>query len=116
VLVTFDDAAAWGLLDHVQMQQELATVLGRPVDLITRRAIEQSANATRRESILSTAQVIYRITGTESNAITLFTKPRDNAAHQNAKCTYFGASWIGIAADVSGKRLSLSDRLFATPT
>lgn len=61
VLVTFGDAAAWGLLDHAQMQQDLAAVLGRPVDLITRRAIEQSANAIRREAILSTAQVIYRV-------------------------------------------------------
>jgi predicted nucleotidyltransferase len=42
------------------MQQELAAVLGHPVDLTTRRAIEQRANPIRREAILSTAQVIYR--------------------------------------------------------
>jgi hypothetical protein len=60
VLVTFSDAAPWGLLDHVQMQQELATLLQRPVDLITRRALDQSPNPIRREAILSTAQVIYR--------------------------------------------------------
>ncbi len=60
VPVTFGNAAAWGLLDHAQMQQELAALLQRPVDLISRRAIEQSANAIRRDAILSTAQVIYR--------------------------------------------------------
>jgi len=42
------------------MQQELAAVLGRPIDLISGRALEQSTNAIRREAILSTAQVIYR--------------------------------------------------------
>ncbi len=60
VLVVFDDAATWGLLDHVQLQQELEALLQHPVDLISRRALEQSANAIRRETILSTAQVIYR--------------------------------------------------------
>jgi uncharacterized protein len=41
------------------MQQELETLLGRPVDLVSKRAIEQSPNWIRRQDILSTAQVIY---------------------------------------------------------
>lgn len=59
VLVTFDDAAQWGLLAHLQMQQELAELIGHPVDLVSRRALEQSANWLRREQILRTAQTIY---------------------------------------------------------
>jgi predicted nucleotidyltransferase len=56
VLVTFHDDAEWGLLDHVQMQQELATLLHRPIDLVSKRGLERSANWVRREAILNTAQ------------------------------------------------------------
>jgi predicted nucleotidyltransferase len=58
VLVTFTEDADWGLLAHIQMQQELATLLHRPIDLISRRALEQSPNWVRREAILNTAQMI----------------------------------------------------------
>jgi hypothetical protein len=40
------------------MQQELATLLHRPIDLISKRALERSPNWVRREAILNTAQVI----------------------------------------------------------
>lgn len=59
VLVTFVPGADWGLLDHYQMKQELATLLGRDVDLLTKRSVEQSRNWLRRRAILSTAQVVY---------------------------------------------------------
>lgn len=59
VLVAFSPEAAWGLLDHVQMESELAELLGRPVDLLTRRAVERSPNPLRRTEILTTAQTIY---------------------------------------------------------
>jgi uncharacterized protein len=58
VLVTFADDADWGLLAHMQMQQELATIRQRPIDLISKRALEQSPNWVRRNAILNTAQVI----------------------------------------------------------
>jgi uncharacterized protein len=58
MLVTFEEDADWGLLAHLQMQQELATLLQRPVDLISSRGLEQSRNWVRREAILDTAQVI----------------------------------------------------------
>ena len=58
VLVTFADDADWGLLAHLQMQQDLATLLQRPVDLLSKPAVERSANWVRREAILNTAQVI----------------------------------------------------------
>lgn len=59
VLIAFTPEADWGLLEHVQMQQELTTILGREVDLISKRAIERSSNWIRRQEILSTAQTIY---------------------------------------------------------
>ncbi|MCC3435939.1 MAG: nucleotidyltransferase [Oscillatoriales cyanobacterium] len=59
ILVAFAPTANWGLLDHAQMQEELEALLSRPVDLISKRAIERSSNWIRRQEILSTAQTIY---------------------------------------------------------
>ncbi|MDP9316486.1 MAG: nucleotidyltransferase domain-containing protein [Chloroflexota bacterium] len=58
LLVTFADDAQWSLFDHVKMEQELETLLRRKVDLVTKRAVEQSQNAIRRESILGTARTL----------------------------------------------------------
>lgn len=59
LLVTFSPDADWSLFDHIQMQQELTTMLQRKVDLVSKRAIARSQNQIRRQEILSTAQVIY---------------------------------------------------------
>jgi predicted nucleotidyltransferase len=59
VLITFVSNAAWGLLDHVQMQLELQTLVGKDVDLLTRPALESSHNWIRKEEILGSAQVLY---------------------------------------------------------
>lgn len=59
VLVTFDGSAAPSLLDHVTMQDELGVVLGRKVDLHTRRGVERSRNALRRRAILEGARVVH---------------------------------------------------------
>ena len=59
LLVTFSQEAHWGLFEHEHMQNELADLLGRKVDLVSRRAIEASANALRRSAILSSAVPIY---------------------------------------------------------
>lgn len=58
LLVTFDEGTNWSLFDHVQMQQELEALLKRKVDLLTRRAVEQSQNPIRREAILRTARTL----------------------------------------------------------
>jgi predicted nucleotidyltransferase len=58
-LVSFAPKCTWGLFDHIQMEQELKTLFGREVDLVTRRALEQSRNALLRLEILSTAKVLY---------------------------------------------------------
>jgi predicted nucleotidyltransferase len=59
VLVTFAPDARWTLIDHVRMQDELTSLLGRKVDLISKRGIERSPNYLRRKAILSTAEVVY---------------------------------------------------------
>ena len=59
VLVSFAPDADWSLLDHMAMEEELAGILGRKVDLVSRRAVERSANRIRRQAILSSAEVVY---------------------------------------------------------
>jgi len=59
VLVRFAPDADVGLLDHLAMEEELSAILGRPVDLVSRRAVERSRNQIRREAILSRAELIY---------------------------------------------------------
>jgi hypothetical protein len=56
---TFSPDVDWGLFDHVQMQQELQSLLRRNIDLISKRALEQSQNWLRRKEILGTAQVLF---------------------------------------------------------
>src|SRR3972149_2921826 len=58
VLVTFAPEAKWSLFDHVDMEDELARILGRPVDLVSRRGIEKSRNPFRRRAILESAKVV----------------------------------------------------------
>ena len=59
ILVTFAPGAKWSLLDHVRMEQELAGLLRCQVDVLTKRAVEQSPNWILRREILNTAEVIY---------------------------------------------------------
>jgi len=58
-LVTFDPAARWTLFDMVHAQDELASMVGRSVDLVSRRPIEKSENWIRRRSILGSARLLY---------------------------------------------------------
>ena len=59
-LVTFenDDAGPWGC-KLAELEDKLATLLKRPVDVIPRRAIERSRNWIRRNHILDSAVVVY---------------------------------------------------------
>jgi hypothetical protein len=59
LLVSFGPEADWSLLDHIAMTEELSTLVGRPVDLVTRRAVERSPNRIRRQAILSLARPYY---------------------------------------------------------
>jgi predicted nucleotidyltransferase len=55
VMVTFEEGAPWTLFSLVHMEDELVEIFGRRVDLCERPGVEQSRNAIRRESILSSA-------------------------------------------------------------
>ena len=52
------DRAQWSLFDHMDMREELEGLLGRPVDLVSRRAIADSQNQFRRRAILDTARLL----------------------------------------------------------
>jgi predicted nucleotidyltransferase len=58
-LVSFRPEASWSLLDHVRMETELADLVGREVDLVSRRGVERSTNAIRRTAILEEARPVY---------------------------------------------------------
>jgi predicted nucleotidyltransferase len=59
-LVVFrgNNAGPW-LAKYQQMEEELAQLLGRRVEVVSRRAVEQSRNYLRRHAILSSARVLY---------------------------------------------------------
>jgi uncharacterized protein len=59
VLVQFQDDADWSLWDVASMEEELSDIIGRRVDLVSRRAVERSANGIRRRAILTDAETIY---------------------------------------------------------
>ena len=59
VLVTFKPGAKWTLFDQVDMQDELKSLFGRPVDLVSREGIERSQNYIRRREIINSARVMY---------------------------------------------------------
>ncbi|MBM4285327.1 MAG: hypothetical protein FJ128_08760 [Deltaproteobacteria bacterium] len=57
-LVTFEEGARRSLFDIVEMQNELKEIVGREVDLVERRAVEQSENYIRRRHILGSLQPV----------------------------------------------------------
>lgn len=59
VLATFDPGARWTFRDDMAMQEELAKLLRRPVDIVERRLVEQSPNWVRRRHILESARPVY---------------------------------------------------------
>ncbi len=59
VLVRFHPEARHTLFAMVRMQEELARILGRQVDLVSRRGIEMSRNYIRKKTVLESAEVVY---------------------------------------------------------
>jgi predicted nucleotidyltransferase len=59
LLVRFTPDAYWSLMDHVAMEDELAGIVGRKVDLVSQRAIERSSNWIRRKAILESAEPYF---------------------------------------------------------
>lgn len=59
ILVTYKPSAKRGLFEKIRLKEELETLLHRDVDLVSKRAIEQSPNWLRRKNILGSAEAIY---------------------------------------------------------
>ena len=59
LLVRFTPDADWSLMDHIVMEEELAGIIGRKVDLVSQRAIERSSNWIRRQAILESAEPYF---------------------------------------------------------
>jgi len=59
VLVSFAPDANWTLFDLVHMEDELAQIFRRNVDLVLKSGIERSENWIRKRAILESAQVVY---------------------------------------------------------
>jgi predicted nucleotidyltransferase len=59
VLVSFETPVHPTVYQMIDMQDELETIFGRKVDLITRRSVERSRDQISRKKILESARVIY---------------------------------------------------------
>ena len=58
-LVTWAPDADWDWTQHCEARGELEKLVGRRIDFVSRRAIEDSRNWIRREDILGSAQVLH---------------------------------------------------------
>ena len=58
-MVDYEDEADWDLLDHFHMQDELALIVGREVDILDREGLESSENRFLKKEIFSTAERVY---------------------------------------------------------
>ena len=58
-VVVFDPQIQLSLMDLVGIQYELEELIGRKVDLVEKRSIENSHNWIRRKNILEAATLIY---------------------------------------------------------
>jgi uncharacterized protein len=58
-LVTFEPAARNDLAAFADLKEALEKLLGRPVDLVEREALEASRNFIRRRAILKEAETVY---------------------------------------------------------
>ncbi len=59
LLVEFEPDVKHSLFDMVHIQDELAHIVGRRVDLVERHGVENSENYIRRKHILSSAETVY---------------------------------------------------------
>ena len=59
LLVSYADSARHSLFALVRMRNELESIFGREVDIVSRRMVEVSRNRIRRDAILSSARIVY---------------------------------------------------------
>ncbi len=57
--ISWSNQSRWTLVDFAQIHDDFAQLLHRPVDLVSKRAIQTSDNPHRRQTILTTAQRLY---------------------------------------------------------
>jgi uncharacterized protein len=55
-LLSFEYPAPWDLWDMVELREELISIVGREVDIVTKEAIR---NPYRRQEILSNREVVH---------------------------------------------------------
>lgn len=58
VMITFVPGQKWGW-EIVTMKEELELIFNRSIDLVTKKAIENSKNPFRKKEILESYQVVY---------------------------------------------------------
>jgi predicted nucleotidyltransferase len=58
-LADYEEGAGWDLFDHMDMEEELAGIVGRDVDLLTKYSVETSQNRFYKKEILSTAEPVF---------------------------------------------------------
>lgn len=59
ILIDLPPNHGLGLFEFVRMKEELEKILGRKVDLLTKKSILKSRNSMRRDEILKSHKVIY---------------------------------------------------------
>ncbi|ELS01549.1 putative nucleotidyltransferase [Xenococcus sp. PCC 7305] len=59
ILVSFAEDAKITFFDLDDLEQEFSQLFNRPVDVVTKAAIEQSHNWIRKNNILGNSQIIY---------------------------------------------------------
>ena len=59
ILVSFDKSITITFFDLDILEEQLSRLFNRPVDLVTKRAVEQSHNWIRKQNILDNSRVIY---------------------------------------------------------
>jgi predicted nucleotidyltransferase len=59
LLVKFDPNAHISLTDMIKIENELKILLKRNIDLVSKKAIENSKNWIRRQNILNNSEIIY---------------------------------------------------------
>ena len=59
ILVSFDEGVKIAFFDLDILEEQLSRLFNRPIDLVTKRAVEQSHNWIRKKNILDNSQIIY---------------------------------------------------------
>lgn len=59
LLVKFDPNAHISLMNMIKIEDELKILLKRNIDLVSKKAIENSKNWIRRQNILNNVEIIY---------------------------------------------------------